>query len=288
MINLKELKDNFNLIATFSLSDSKEFFGDLEGGQEVLDRISLVLTQTFDAIGALPFRQLIVKAKDKKVVVIYYRNKFFGLVANKDENVENILKYIYEKGSVLKTRVKAKETEVERAIVEKEKEPEKEPEKEKEKLEEKIEEPGKVEKKEIQKEELKEEAEEKLEEKIEEKEKIPEKVVEEEVKPEIVEPIKAEEKIEEPEKEEKVIVKKEVLSTKVLEYIEEIAGNYLGDFSLDIVSNVIEDSGIDKNNPTKDQVLGIAQSLKDAASLIIGPSKAKKLNQDILKKIEEV
>ena len=284
MIDLKELKDNFNLIATFSLSDPKEFVGDLEGGQEVLDRISLVLTQTFDAIGALPFRQLIVKAADKKVVIIYYRNKFFGLVANKDESVESILKYIYEKGSVLKTRAKPKEAEVERAIIEKEKEPEKA----EEKLEEKIEEPELAEKKEIPKEEIKEKTEEKVEEKIEEKEEIPEKVIKEEIKPEKVEEVKVEEKIEKPEKIEKVSVKKEILSTKVLEHIEEIAGKYLGDFSLDIVSNVIEDSGIDKNNPTKDQVLGIAQSLKDAASLIIGPSKAKKLNQDILKKIEEV
>lgn len=282
MINLKELKDNFNLIATFNLSEPKEFVGELEGGKEVLDRISLVLTQTFDAIGALPFRQLIVKAKDKKVVVIYYRNKFFGLVADKEENVENILKYIYEKGSVLKARVKPKETEVERAIIEKE------PEELKEKVEEEIEEPEVIEKKEIQKEELKEKEEEKAEEKVEEEEKLEKKVVKEEVKPKKVEPVKVEEKIEKPEKVEKVSVKKEILSTKVLEYIEEIAGNYLGDFSLDIVSNVIEDSGIDKNNPTKDQVLGIAQSLKDAASLIIGPSKAKKLNQDILKKIEEV
>lgn len=282
MIDLKELKNNFDLIATFSLSDPKEFVGDLEGGQEVLDRISLVLTQTFDAIGALPFRQLIVKAKDKKVVIIYYRNKFFGLVANKDESVENILKYIYEKGSVLKTRAKPKEEAVERAIIEKEKEPEKA----EEKIEEKVEEPKTIEKKEIQKEELKEKVEEKIEEKVEEK--VSEKVVKEEVKPEKVEEVKVEEKIEKPEKIEKVSVKKEILSTKVLENIEEIAGKYLGDFSLDIVSNVIEDSGIDKNNPTKDQVLGIAQSLKDAASLIIGPSKAKKLNQDILKKIEEV
>jgi hypothetical protein len=280
MINLKELKDNFNLIATFNLSEPKEFVGELEGGKEVLDRISLVLTQTFDAIGALPFRQLIVKAKDKKVVVIYYRNKFFGLVADKDENVENILKYIYEKGSVLKTRAKPKE-EVERAIIEKEEEPEKA----EEKLEEKIKEPETAEKKEVKKEVLKEKAEEKVEEKV---EKVSEKIVKEEAKPEKVEPVEVKEKIEEPEEIEKVSVKKEILSTKVLEYIEEIAGNYLGDFSLDIVSNVIEDSGIDKNNPTKDQVLGIAQSLKDAASLIIGPSKAKKLNQDILKKIEEV
>jgi len=282
MINLKELKDNFNLIATFNLSEPKEFVGELEGGKEILDRISLVLTQTFDAIGALPFRQLIVKAKDKKVVVIYYRNKFFGFVADKDENVENILKYIYEQGSVLKSRVKTKETKVERAIIEKEKEPEEA----EEKVEEKISKPEKIEKKEIQKEELKEKEEEKEKEKEEEKEK--EKVIKEEVKPEKVETVKVAERIEEPEKIKKVTVKKEILSTKVLDYIEEIAGKYLGDFSLDIVSNVIADSGIDKNNPTKDQVLGIAKSLKEAASLIIGPSKAKKLNQDILKKIEEV
>jgi len=292
MINLKELKDNFNLIATFNLSEPKEFVGELEGGKEILDRISLVLTQTFDAIGALPFRQLIVKAKDKKVVVIYYRNKFFGFVADKDENVENILKYIYEQGSVLKSRVKTKETKVERAIIEKEKEPEEA----EEKVEEKISKPEKIEKKEIQKEELKEKEEEKEKEKEEEKEeekekekeKVIEKVIKEEVKPEKVETVKVAERIEEPEKIKKVTVKKEILSTKVLDYIEEIAGKYLGDFSLDIVSNVIADSGIDKNNPTKDQVLGIAKSLKEAASLIIGPSKAKKLNQDILKKIEEV
>jgi len=216
------------------------------------------LTQTFDAIGSLPFRQLIVKAKDKKVVIIYYRNNFFGLVADKDENIESILKYIYEKGSSLKAKVKTKVTKAERAIVEKEKEPEEE----EEKLVEEVPETEEIKKTEAPGKE--------------------EKVVEEKVEPEKVEPVK-----EEPEEVKKVTVQKEILSTKVLDYIEEIAGNYLGDFSLDIVSNVIADSGVDKNNPTKDQVLSIAQSLKDAASLIIGPSKAKKLNQDIMKKIEE-
>ena len=44
---------------------------------------------------------------------------------------------------------------------------------------------------------------------------------------------------------------------------------------------------MNRKEPTKDQVLGVAQSLKDAASLIIGPSKAKKLKEDIISKIEE-
>ncbi len=259
---IEELKDEFNLEATFNLGEPKEFVGKLDDGKEVLDRINLVLTQTFDAIGALPFRQLIVKGSDKKVVIVYYKNSFLGLVTKKDENIENILKYIYEKGSVLKPSTKVKEEKIERAIIEKEKEPEI--------IEEKVEE---VKKKEV-------EVEEKV---VEEK-----KVIREEVEPKAVEKVEIKEPEEEIEEVKEVVVKKEILSTKVLDSIEEIAGNYLGDFSLDIVSNVIEDSGIDKSKPTKDQVLGIARSLKDAASLIIGPTKAKKLNEDILKKIEEV
>ncbi|MEO0293827.1 MAG: hypothetical protein ABIN61_06370 [candidate division WOR-3 bacterium] len=223
MINLKELKDNFNLEAVFSLNEPKEFVGNLKDGKEVIDRINLVLTQTFDAIGGLPFRQLIVKGKEKKVVIIYFKNNFIGIVGERDKNIDSIMKYIYQ--SIGEAEAREPKVEIKREKV-------------------KIE-------------EIKEEE-------------------------EIVKPVL------EPKKLEEVIVKKEVFSPKVIEYIEEIARNYLGDFSLDIVSNVIEDSGIDRNKPTRDEVLGIAQALRDAASLIIGPSKAKKMKGEILKKIEEV
>jgi len=279
MIDLKELKNNFNLEATFNLGEPKEFIGEFEGGKEILDRISLVLTQTFDAIGSLPFRQLIVKGKNKKVVIIYYRNNFFGIVANKDANIENILKYIYEKGSVLKPRTKVIEKKPEKAIVEKV-----------ETIEAEVEEKKEIEKKEVETaaSETKEIPKKEVEAKV-EKEEVA--IGEEETEKGKTEKVKTEEIKKEKVKAEEikeVSVQKEILSTKVIDYIEEVAGNYLGDFSLDIVSNVIDDSGIDRNKPTKDQVLGISQSLKDAASLIIGPSKAKKLKEDILKKIEEV
>jgi hypothetical protein len=255
MIKLKELKDNFNLEATFNLGGEKEFAGTLEGGKESLDRISLVLTQTFDAIGAVPFRQLVVTGKNRKVILVFFAENFLGVVAKRDENVENILKYIYEEESSLRLKAKVIEKKPEKPVI-------------------------------VEREKFITEGYEELLEEVKVKE--PEK---KEVKPIKIEAEKAE-KIEakkvEPEKFKEVIVKKAVLSPKVIEDIEEIAGSYLGDFSLDIVSNVIEDSGIDRNKPTKDQVLGIAQSLKDAASLIIGPSKAKKLKEDILKKIEEV
>jgi hypothetical protein len=256
IIDLKDLKENFNLEATFNLGPPKEYVGKLDSGKEVLDRIDLVLTQTFDAIGTLPFRQLVVQGKDKKVIIIYYRNNFLGIVTNKDENVEKILKYIYEKGTLLKAEVKVKEKEVKKPAVEK---------KEKIKVQEERKEAV------ISK----------------EKEAEEEKIKAREAEARKLEAEKVEEEKKEPEEIKEVRVPKVTLSSKIIDDIEEIAGNYLGDFSLDIVSNVIEDSGINRKEPTKDQVLEVAQSLKDAASLIIGPSKAKKLKGDIMNKIEE-
>ena len=253
MIDLKDLKEKFNLEAVFNLGPPKEFVGKLDSGMEVLDRIDLVLTQTFDAIGSLPFRQLVVKGKNRKVVIFYYRNNFIGVVTNNSENVENILKYIYEKESAVRAKARARGKKAEEPLIEK-----------KEKREEE-----KIEKEEIIAEEIEAE--------------------EEEIKEaEETKVIKAEEKKEEAEEIKEVSVSKVVLDSKVIDNIEQIAGDYLGDFSLDIVSNVIEDSGVNREKPTKDQVLEVAQSLKDAASLIIGPSKAKKLKEEILKKIEEV
>jgi hypothetical protein len=253
MIDLKDLKENFNLEAVFNLGPPKEFVGKLDSGMEVLDRIDLVLTQTFDAIGSLPFRQLVVKGKNRKVVIFYYRNNFIGVVTNNSENVENILKYIYEKESAVRAKARARGKKAEEPVIEKK---------------------GKIEEEKVEKEEIIAEEIEAEEEEIKEAEET--KV------------IKAEEKKEEAEEIKEVSVSKVVLDSKVIDNIEQIAGDYLGDFSLDIVSNVIEDSGVNREKPTKDQVLEVAQSLKDAASLIIGPSKAKKLKEEILKKIEEV
>ncbi len=286
MIDLKDLKENFNLEATFSLGTPKEYVGKLDGWKEVLDRIDLVLTQTFDAIGTLPFRQLIVQGKDKKVVIIYYRNNFFGIVARKDENVEEILKYIYEKGSILRVGAKAKEKKAEEE--ERKRAEEEERKRAEEESKKKAEEEAKkeVEEKDKKKaEEAKKKAAEEKKAEEEERKKAEEearKKAEEEAKKKAEEERKKEE-----EKEKEVSVPKVILSSKIIDGIEEIAGKYLGDFSLDIVSNVMEDSEINRKEPTKDQVLEVAQSLKDAASLIIGPSKAKKLKEDIIRKIEE-
>ncbi|MEA1913277.1 MAG: hypothetical protein U9N06_05535 [candidate division WOR-3 bacterium] len=89
------------------------------------------------------------------------------------------------------------------------------------------------------------------------------------------------------EEEIEITVEQKILEPQIVDKIEEIASQYLGYFSLDIVSNIIDDSDIDRNNPTKDQVLEVTYSLKNAASLIIGPSRAEKLEEEILKIIKE-
>jgi hypothetical protein len=106
----------------------------------------------------------------------------------------------------------------------------------------------------------------------------------EEEKGEIPVEVTSEEREEETDK--VITVEKEILAPGIIDKMTGIAQQYLGDFSLDIVTNVIEDSELDKENPSKDQVLEVINSLKNAASLIIGPSKAGDLEKDILNLIQ--
>ncbi len=198
MINLKDLKDILGVEVAFKLSEPMEFAGNLKNGESALKRINLVLTQTFDVIG--PLRQLIINVGERRIIILNYRENLIGVVASKENNVEDIKRYIYEK------REEAEEVEVEE---------------------------------------------------------------------------------EEEEEEIEITVEQKILEPQIVDKIEEIASQYLGYFSLDIVSNIIDDSDIDRNNPTKDQVLEVTYSLKNAASLIIGPSKAEKLEEEILKIIKE-
>lgn len=211
MINLKDLKDILGVEVAFKLSEPMEFAGNLKNGESALKRINLVLTQTFDVIG--PLRQLIINVGERRIIILNYRENLIGVVASKENNVEDIKRYIYEK------REEAEEVEVEEV----------------------------------------KEAEEAEEEKA-------VKVEEEEIE---------------------ITVEQKILEPQIVDKIEEIASQYLGYFSLDIVSNIIDDSDIDRNNPTKDRILEVTYSLKNAASLIIGPSKAEKLEEEILKIIKE-
>jgi hypothetical protein len=246
MIDLLELKDTLDVDATFRLNEPLEYTGTLENADNALERIKLVLTQTFDALDIPPFKQFIIFGDDKTILIIHYKEEIIGVVFPNKIDLEDVKNHIYERSEVVKKEKKI-------AVIEEE----------------------------ISEEESKEEL------AVETEEKISEEVItaDEEVIPQEV----TTENEDEITEESKVItVEKEILDTAVIEKISDIAHQYLGDFSLDIVSNVIEDSDLDKENPSMDQVLEVTNSLKNAASLIIGPTKSSELEKDILKVIEDV
>ena len=60
MIDLTELKDSLDVEVVFRLNEPKEYVGVLEDGNNALEKIKLVLTQTFDALDIPPFKQFII------------------------------------------------------------------------------------------------------------------------------------------------------------------------------------------------------------------------------------
>lgn len=68
-----------------------------------------------------------------------------------------------------------------------------------------------------------------------------------------------------------------VLDSSTIENIEKIAEEYLEDFAGDILSNLIDQVKIDKENPTAEKVDELLKKLNKSSSLIIGPSNAEEM-----------
>lgn len=227
MIDLKELKDSLDVEVVFRLNEPKEYVGVLEDGNNALERIKLVLTQTFDVLGIPPSKQFIISGDGKTILIMHYKEDILGVSFTDKTDIEEVMEFVFKKSKPAKAKKEIEISEEEEAVPEEE------------------------------------------EEVTEEVEEVPEEV----------------DKV--PQKDKLVTVEKKVIAPVMIEKIEEIAHKYLGDFSLDIVSNVIEESDLDRENPTMDQVLYVTNSLKNAASLIIGPTKATDLEEDIFKIIKE-
>ncbi len=238
MIDLTKLKDKLDAEVSFRLNEPFEYVGELKDVNNALERIKLVLTQTYDALNIPPFKEFFIQGSEKTILVIHCKEEIIGAVFPNKFNIEDAKNFVYEKTELLEKEeilpVGEEITEEEVPVGED--------------LE------------------------------ISEKETLD--IEREEIPIEV--PLEKEVSIEE---NKVVTVEKEILAPEIINRITEIAQKYLGDFSLDIVSNVIEDSELDKENPLMDKVLEVINSLKNAASLIIGPSKASNLEQDILRLI---
>lgn len=68
-----------------------------------------------------------------------------------------------------------------------------------------------------------------------------------------------------------------VLDSSTTEKIEKIAEEYLEDFAGDILSNLMDQVKIDKDNPTADGIEELLKKLNKSSSLIIGPSHAEEM-----------
>jgi len=240
MIDLSKLKDKLNAEVSFSLNEPFEYVGELRNADKSLERIKLVLTQTFNALNIPPFKEFFIQGSEKTIFIIYHKEEIIGAIFPRKVSIEDAKNLVYGKDDLLK---KEEISVVEEDITEEEVPV-------------------------LEDEEISEKAVLAIEE---EEEEIPVEVS----------------SIEREEETDKVItVEKEILAPEIIDKMTGIAQQYLGDFSLDIVSNVIEDSELDKENPSKDQVLEVINSLKNAASLIIGPSKAGDLERNLLSLIQ--
>lgn len=84
------------------------------------------------------------------------------------------------------------------------------------------------------------------------------------------------------EKEEKVF------PSDILIKIREISTETLGDFASEIFDNIIQDLGITEDNIKKDKLMELVNELEKSAKMIVGPTKAGIMKDDILKHLKEV
>jgi len=77
------------------------------------------------------------------------------------------------------------------------------------------------------------------------------------------------------------------VSSEILKDFEKTAAGYLGDFTADIFGNVMDDLKISKDNLTKESLINLCYGLERSAGMIIGPTKARKLADELLEKIKE-
>jgi len=75
--------------------------------------------------------------------------------------------------------------------------------------------------------------------------------------------------------------------SEILEDFKKVSAKYLGDFAVDIFENVMTDLKIEKDNLTKEILVNLCYGLERSAGMIVGPSKARKLADDLLERIKE-
>jgi len=200
----------------FYSNETNEFSGDIDEatGKQYIERISLVLKQTFDALSDKTLSTFVIYTQEYNILLrVFENNTFIWAVIERDKFNQDIVTRLKE--FTLKEVAAPTSEEIP---------------------------PGKS----------------------------------EEVSPEKTE-------------KEAVTVKEELpkISPEVLENFKKIASEYLGDFVTDIFNNVMEDLKISSDNLTKESLVNLCYGLERSAGLLVGPTKARKLADELLEKIKE-
>ena len=200
MIDANLLKEKTSARVCFIIGPNNVLIGDVDKPDEILQRVSLVLKQTLNALGIIPFRYITINGKNEYILLIFKGKEIHGMVLPYSLSLEEGLRIYYEVAGKVKG----------------------------------------------------------------EKEEIVEAPPIEEMKEEVV-----------------------LLSPDILQKLKEIAISHLGDFAEDVFNNTLEDLEIKEDNLTMDTVMEFIVGFEKASGMLIGPSRAEKMKEEMLTLIKE-
>ncbi len=96
MINVDMLKEKTSARACFVIGPNNVLIGDVEKPDEILQRVSLVLKQTLNALGVIPFRYLTIDGENEYMLLIFKGKEIHGMVLPYSLPLEDGLRIYYE------------------------------------------------------------------------------------------------------------------------------------------------------------------------------------------------
>ena len=118
MIDLTELKDSLDVEVVFRLNEPKEYVGVLEDGNNALEKIKLVLTQTFDTLDIPPFKQFIISGDGRTILILHYKDDILGVSFTDKTDVEEVKKFVFKKSKPAGAKKEIEISEEEEAVPE--------------------------------------------------------------------------------------------------------------------------------------------------------------------------
>jgi len=96
MIDINRLKEKTSARACFVIGPNNVLVGDMDKPDEILQRVSIVLKQTLNALGIIPFRYITIHGKNEYILLIFKGKEIHGMVLPYSLPFEEGLRIYYE------------------------------------------------------------------------------------------------------------------------------------------------------------------------------------------------